>query len=102
MAPPFSDFGLAAVNARVAIALVKRERRLCPKKDISPLVLIGMTTARLDGLHIGELRLALLSLSVAVQSGRHSEAWLKDVIYRDLMGYSLRRCFYADYKGNRR
>ncbi len=48
------------------------------------------------------IRLALLSLSVWCEQGKMSRDWLSGVLYRDLMGYTFRRCFYAEYKAGRR
>jgi hypothetical protein len=101
MTPPFSDMGEAGVCARVAIALVKRTRVRLDLRDTQPLILIGICVSRLDGLHFGSVRLALLSLSVWVEQKKRSEEWLSGVLYRDLMGYPIRRCFHADYKATR-
>lgn len=97
----FTDFRQAGVAARVAIQLVKREVRLhgvfrAPAKAVSD------TTAALDGLAFPMVRLALLSLGLWVASGKRSRDWLSGCLYRDLMGYTFRRCFYDEYKGNRR
>jgi hypothetical protein len=97
----FSDQGEAAVCARVAIALVKLERRRRAPDELKPTILIGCTVERLKGLHLLTVRLALLSLSVWVSQGRHSDAWLKGVLMRDYYGFSIRRCYYAEYKANR-
>jgi hypothetical protein len=102
MGAPFAGLGEAAVCARVAIALVKFQRKNIIGREVKPLILIGMTVARLDGLRFATVRTALLSLSVWVEQGHRSDAWLKGVIYRDLMGYSLRRCYHEAYKANRR
>jgi hypothetical protein len=86
----------------VAIALVKFQRKNIIGREVKPLILIGMTVARLDGLRFATVRTALLSLSVWVEQGHRSDAWLKGVIYRDMMGFSLRRCYHEAYKANRR
>lgn len=102
MTAPFVNCNLAATNARVALALIRQTRKREEYQDLKPAILIGITVARLDGLHLGVLRLALLSLNCALLEGRSSKDWLHDVCFRDMMGYSFRRCFYVDYKGNRR
>lgn len=102
MTPPFSDQGEAAVCARVAIALLKRARKRDEFRDLNSQVLIGVTVARLDGLHLDTVRLALLSLSVWTQQKKQSGAWLAGVLMRDMYGFSIRRCYYAEYKANRR
>jgi hypothetical protein len=102
MAAPFTDQGEAAVCARVAIALLKRKNAQADFSGTQPTILIGIVVATLDGLQLPTVRLALLSLSVWVMSGRQSAAWLKSVLYADCIGLPLRRCFYSDYKANRR
>jgi len=48
------------------------------------------------------VRLALLSLSVWVTGHKSSKDWLAGVLMRDYYGFSIRRCYYAEYKANRR
>lgn len=102
MTPPFADLGEAGVCARVALALVRLERHRRAPDELQPLILIGCTVERLCGLQLGSVRLALLSLSVWVEQKRASDAWLKGVLMRDYYGFSIRRCYYAEYKANRR
>lgn len=102
MTPPFAEMGEAGVTARVAIAYLKSLRKIPQYHDCQPNILIGIACARIDGMRFDTLRLALLSLSVAVSGGVKSDAWLKDVCYRDLMQYTLRRCFFDAYKAQRR
>ena len=101
MPAPFTDQGEAAVCARVAIALVKLEMRRRRLESPQPAILIGCTVERLKGLYLPTVRLALLSLSVWVTQKRQSDAWLKGVLMRDYYGFSIRRCYYAEYKGTR-
>jgi hypothetical protein len=56
----------------------------------------------LKGLQLHTIRLALLSMGVWVMEGRRSDAWLAGVLMRDYYGFSIRRCYYAEYKENRR
>jgi hypothetical protein len=102
MTVPFAGLGEAGVNARVALALLKLMCKDKVLRGTKPAILIGVASARLDGLHFGMVRLALLSLNHWVLDGGRSDAWLKHVLYCDAMGYSFRRAFYADYKVNRR
>lgn len=102
MTPPFANHGIAGVTARVCLAYLKEIRRQSEYRDLKPAILIGVAVARLDGLNFGVLRLALLSLNSALLSGRTSDAWLKEVLYREMIGETYRRCFYNAYKGNRR
>lgn len=101
MTPPFSDMGEAAVCARVTLAWLKLLRKREELESVNPHILIGIGVERLSGLHFDTVRLALLSLSVAVTEGRQSQDWLKDVCYRDLMGFTIRRCYYDAYKATR-
>jgi len=102
MTPPFSDQGEAAVCARVAIAWLRLTRRQTLPDEPNPQILIGIAVARLDGLYLPTMRLALLSLSVWTEQKRKSADWLTGVLMRDYYGYTIRRCFYAEYKANRR
>jgi len=99
---PFTDLGEAAVNARVAIAYLKRINRQYDDHQVKPLILIGISVQSLTGLQFTTLRSCFLSLSVWIETGRLSKDWLRGVIYRDMMGYTLRRCLSDEYKGGRR
>lgn len=102
MSAPFTDQGEAAVCARVALAWLRLQRKKRDMSDRSGLILIGIGVDQLRGLHFGTVRLALLSLAVWVGQHRQSQDWLKGVLMRDYYGFSIRRCYYADYKANRR
>ena len=102
MTPPFTDQGEAAVCARVALAWVRLQRKRLDVKPSSPAILIGIAVGQLDGLYLGTVRLALLSLSVWVTGHKSSKDWLAGVLMRDYYGFSIRRCYYAEYKANRR
>ncbi len=98
----FADQGEAAVCARVALALLRRKRRNPKWAPVTPHILIGGVTEDIRGLEFLTIRTALLSLNTAVAEGQSSARWLKDVCYRDLMQFTLRRCFYDGYKATRR
>lgn len=100
--PPFTAQGEAAVCARVAIAYLKRVNRQYDDHQVKPLILIGIAVQSLAGLQFTTLRSCLLSLSVWVETARQSKDWLRGVIYRDMMGYTLRRCLSESYKAHRR
>jgi|SRR6185369_10636190 len=102
MTPPFVDQGEAAVCARVALALVRLERRRRLPERPHPLILIGCAVERIRGLQLDWVRLALLSLCVWVESGKHTKDWLAGVLMRDYYGFPIRRCYFAEYKANRR
>ncbi len=102
MAVPFGDLGDAGVCARVAIALLKRKMKRVRLGTISAPILIGMVTADLHGMAFPTVRSCLLSLNAYCLGGGRSSAWLTSVLYRDMMGYTIRRCLHDDYKANRR
>lgn len=102
MTQPFADLGEAGVCARIAIAWLKLVRKQGLPSDPNPQILIGIAVAKLDGLHLPTVRLALLSLSVWTEQKKQSGAWLAGVLMRDYYGFSIRRCYYAEYKANRR
>jgi hypothetical protein len=102
MTAPFTEQGEAAVCARVALALIRRKLRTDDLRGVSPCIVVGITVGGLDGLYLGTVRLALLSLSVWLEQKKRSEDWLAGVVMRDYYGFSIRRCYYAEYKANRR
>jgi hypothetical protein len=102
MTVPFSSQGEAAVCARVSIALLKRKIKRVRRGKTSAPILIGMVTADLAGLEFRTIRSCLLSLNAWCLETRSSSSWLTGVLYRDMMGYSLRRCLHDAYKANRR
>jgi hypothetical protein len=102
MTAPFTAQGEAAVCARVALAWLRLQRVRRDMRACSPNILIGVGVEELRGLQLTTVRLALLSLSVWVTKKKRSEDWLAGVIMRDYYGFSIRRCYYAEYKANRR
>ena len=102
MAAPFASNGEAGVAARVAIALLKRKIKRVHMGRVQAPILIGMVVADLEGLSFTMIRSALLSLNAHLLGGHTSSAWLTGVLYRDMMGYSWRRCYLDAYKANRR
>lgn len=102
MTAPFSSQGDAAVCARVAIAIL---RLMCKDKElrqVKPSILIGVAVKRLEGLRFATLRSCFMSLNVSLIEGRSSKAWLTGVIYRDMMGFTIRHCLSETYKATRR
>jgi len=57
---------------------------------------------KLPGDGFAMLRFALHSLSVYVEFGMNSVTWLESVLEAAHFGNSFRRCFFFDYKENRR
>jgi len=101
MADYFTDYGVAGVAARVAIQLVKREVKRDVNKGLKPEGYVYAALLRLEGVGVPMVRMALHSLSVQLDLGMTSKDWLSGVLYRDLMGYTFRRCFFDAYKVNR-
>lgn len=98
---PFADQNVAAVCARVALAIVRREYRLHKGEDIQPVQLIAHCQFRIPPrMHV--LCLAMLALKRAVQAGMSTRQWLTEVRQRDLHGLTWRECFDTSYKANRR
>lgn len=102
MSAPFGDLGDAAVCARVAIALLKLYCKDPVIRKARPAIVIGIATARLDNMAFPTLRSCLLSLNAFCLEGGTSAQWLTGVIYRDMMGYTIRRCLHDAYKAKRR
>jgi len=102
MSEYFADYHIAGVAARVAIHLVKRARRDPAVRDLQPWQQPMAAVDLLDGVSFVFVRMALHSMSVYVQMGKSSREWLSGVVYRDLMGYTFRRCFFDAYKETRR
>lgn len=98
----FCDQGLAAVTARVAIQLVKMARRDPVVRGLKTSQQPVAAVLGLEGIGLPFVRMALHSLAVHIELGYSSKDWLAGVIYRDLMGYSFRRCYFAAYKETRR
>jgi hypothetical protein len=98
----FTDYGTAAVCARVAIHLVKRARRDPIVQARRPADQVYSAVFALEGVQFPMVRMALHSLAVHLDLGVMSSQWLSDVLYRDLMGYNFRRCFFNAYKESRR
>jgi len=98
----FTNYGDAAVSARVAVQLVKRAYRSMEDKSMQGQHYAYVALAQLDGIGVPMVRMALHSLAVWLEQQRPSKDWLAGVCYRDLMGYTFRRCFFAEYKAKRR
>lgn len=98
----FSDYHEAGVAARVAMQLVRQQYNRAGGSRFSPNELITACLTDLGGIGLPMVRMALHSLGVWVSQGKRSSEWLRGVLYRDLMGYTFRRCFFAAYKENRR
>ena len=102
MSVPFAELGDAGVCARVAIALLKRKIKRVHLGKTSAPILIGLVTADLAGLSFPTIRSCLLSLNAFCLEGGTSSAWLAGVLYRDMMGFTIRRCLHDAYKASRR
>lgn len=94
--------GNIPIAARVAVRLTERVWRNveyceCSASECS---LLALRKLPLD--YPGFLRFALHSLHVYLSLGWRSSAWLEQVLDAAHYGHSFRRCFYFDYKENRR
>jgi hypothetical protein len=98
----FTDYHEAGVAARVAMHLVKKARRDPIIQARKPSDQVYSAIQALEGTGFPMVRMALHSLAVHVDMGVPSAQWLCDVLYRDLMGLSFRRCFFNAYKEGRR
>jgi hypothetical protein len=102
MTAPFEGQGEAAVCARVALAWIRYTRAKRDVRAAQPLIVLGIALEELRGLELRTMRLAFFSLCVWIEQKRLTKDWLAGVLYRDLMRYDIRRCYYADYKATRR
>ncbi len=98
----FTDYHEAGIAARVAIRLVQKARRDPIVQARKPSDQAYSAIQALEGIGVPMVRMALHSLAVHLDLGVMSSQWLSDVLYRDLMGYSFRRCFFNAYKEARR
>lgn len=101
--PPFAEALWPEACARVAIALCKRAVKTLPEAERTP---VRTIRAALDSLPPGGYPIivsALLGLQYAILSQRKtSRQWLEHAIIASRAGCGFRRCFYDDYKAQRR
>ena len=102
MSDYFADYHEAGVAARVAYQLVTRIAIQRQARKSERLACVHLAIDNLRGVAFPMVRMALHSLAVWIELGKEPRQWLRDVVYRDLMGYTFRRCFFDAYKETRR
>ena len=94
--------GIVPISARVAIQLASLHYRAHQWLDRTPAECARIVMRDLP-LHVdGILRFALHSLSIYLNLGWTARQWLTAVLEASHYGSSFRRCFFFDYKENRR
>jgi len=94
--------GIVPIAARLALQLTAHEW-----KHADPAVKTPAQCARVALLHLplgidGIVRFALHSLSIYLDLGYSASQWLRAVLDASHFGHCFRRCFFFDYKDNRR
>lgn len=94
--------GATVLCARVARQLTRiHYQKLAPDgPSAAHAAAMAMRSLPLD--YPGFLRFALHSLTVYLDQGMNSATWLSNVLEAAHFGSSFRRCFFFDYKDNRR
>lgn len=94
--------GIVPISARVAVQLVKLEydkaRHTPHNAGVYARMVLQDLPLGIDGI----VRLALHSLGVYVDLGYTGNEWLSAVLEASHFGHSFRRCFFFDYKAQRR
>jgi hypothetical protein len=96
------EMGQVVICARVAVQLVAIEYRHRPNSTRSPGQISRFLLANLPPDYPGMLRLALHSLGSYLDIDWKGQEWLSSVLEAAHFGNSFRRCFFFDYKENRR
>ena len=93
--------GQVVICARVARQLANLARLNDEPIPLEPASLAHAAARNLPPDYPGMMRFALHSLGVYLGLGWSSSQWLKSVLEAAHFGYSFRRCYFFDYKGNR-
>jgi len=96
------DMGEVVINARVALQVTARIYRRENPGGPTAAYCAAMAARELPPEDMSMLRFALHSLSVYLDQGYISSVWLSNVLEASHFGSSFRRCFFFDYKENRR
>jgi len=103
MRPPLHpDMGQIVLCARVARQLVGWRWRKYTGSLATPSLSARFILRILPPDGFGMLRFAVHSLAVYLDTGMPSADWLENVLEAAHFGSSFRRCFFFDYKENRR
>lgn len=94
--------GETVLCARVAVQLVAIHYRYDFHAQRSPAEIARWVAAYLPLDYPGFLKFALHSLSVYLGLAMPSSRWLANVLEAHHFGHPFRRCFFFDYKENRR
>lgn len=102
MTPPFADALMPEVVARVAVAMIVREYNNMAFRDLSGPAVVQLAIERFPAgdacLTVTCLRCIQYHLIARVRLAD----WKREAIHASRLGYGFRRCWYADYKANRR
>jgi hypothetical protein len=94
--------GIVPIAARIALQLTAREYRHAVVNAHNPgqcaRVVLMHLPLNIDGI----VRLALHSLGAYLDLGLTSSQWLQAVLEASHFGHNFRRCFFFDYKEQRR
>lgn len=96
------DMGQVVICARVARQLTYRYFRYRQDPRVTPVDAAMQAVYRLPPDYPGMFRFALHSLAVYLDLGMPSDVWLSNVLEASHFGHSFRRCFFFDYKEQRR
>lgn len=94
--------GEVVICARVARAIALQAYRRDTDLPLEPAKCVYAGLARVPLTGMPMLRFALHSLIVYLDIGMTSSVWLRNVLEAAHYGSSFRRCFFFDYKENRR
>lgn len=96
------DMGQVVLCARVARQLTGIHHKHGGDYGLTPATAAFRAVAYLPPDYSGMLRFALHSLSVYLDLGYSSSEWLARVLEASHFGSNFRRCFFFDYKEQRR
>lgn len=96
------DMGETVLCARVAVQLTYWRYRNYQGMGVAPSYHARFVARILPPDYPGFLKFALHSLAVYLDMGMPSATWLQNVLEASHYGSSFRRCFFFDYKAERR
>jgi hypothetical protein len=94
--------GFVVISARVAIQMTWLYYKYDQFVNLSPAQCAMAAARSIPGSEMGMVRFALHSLANYLDLGWKSQEWLKTVLENSHYGHNFRRCFFFDYKENRR
>jgi hypothetical protein len=102
MAAPFTDAAMPEVVARVAFRLVQLEYRKQTNTPRSGVETVIDTLTDVECFRGSLCHSALLAALFACRQGKRLATWRDTAVFLSRAGYGFRRCWYEEYKGNRR